>query len=104
MTLSKLLLTPFTADDVRLFLIIAESNVSHCLWEQVMNLSKLLITPSIADDERLSFDYFGVEGEFETCLTWVKDHQQATILRGHSHGYIQECQLSNNSSNVSFRG
>jgi hypothetical protein len=39
----------------RLFLIIVESNLSHCLWEQVMNLSKLLITPSIADNVKALF-------------------------------------------------
>jgi hypothetical protein len=39
-----------------------ESNVSHCLWEQVMTLSKLLLTfPSIADDVKALLDYCGVE-------------------------------------------
>jgi hypothetical protein len=51
---------PSMADNVRLFLIIMESNVSHCLWEQVMTLSKLA-DPSIADDVKVLLDYCGVE-------------------------------------------
>jgi hypothetical protein len=51
---------PSMADNVRLFLIIMESNVSHCLWEQVMTLSKLA-DPSIADDVKVLLDYCGVD-------------------------------------------
>jgi hypothetical protein len=69
----------------RLFLIIVESNLSHCLWEQVMNLSRCW-SPSTDNVKALLILFFGVEGDKSSSLLNGRNTiNKPPYIEGHSH-------------------